>query len=106
MTESEFATLSVDVIDRIEESLDACGIDVDLDRKGDGLLEIALENGSRIVINTQAPMKQIWVAAKSGGFHFASADGVAWLDTRSGEPLFDLLSRVVGEQAGTAVSLG
>jgi CyaY protein len=105
MTESEFASLSVGVIDRIEEALDACGIDIDLDRKGDGLLEIELSNGSRIVINTQAPMKQIWVAAKSGGFHFASNDRADWFDTRTGEPLYALLSRVVSEQAGIEVAL-
>ena len=103
MTESEFATISVDTIDRIEEAIDAAGIDADLDRKGDGLLEIDLPGG-RIVVNTQAPMRQIWVAAKSGGFHFTGDTG-AWLDTRSGEPLMALLSRVVSQQVGSQVHL-
>lgn len=104
MTETEFVTLSVGVIDRIEESLEAAGIDVDLERKGNGLLEIEFENGSKIIVNTQAPMRQIWVAAKSGGFHFAESAG-QWRDTRTGEALMNLLSRVAGEQAGSQLHL-
>ena len=67
MTETEFMAVSQQVIDSIEEAFDASGIDVDLERKGDGILEIEFENGSKIVINSQTPMRQIWVAAKSGG---------------------------------------
>ena len=104
MTETEFATRSVGVIDHIEESLEAAGIDVDLERKGDGLLEIEFANGSKIVVNTQTPMRQIWVAAKSGGFHFAESAG-KWLDTRTGEALMILLSRVASEQAGSQLRL-
>ena len=104
MTETEFATRSAGVIDHIEESLDTAGIDVDLERKGDGLLEIEFANGSKIVVNTQTPMRQIWVAAKSGGFHFAESAG-QWLDTRSGEALMILLSRVASEQAGSQLRL-
>ena len=47
-------------------------------------------------------MRQIWVAAKSGGFHFA-LHGMAWTDTRSGEPLQALLTRVTAEQSGQTV---
>lgn len=102
MTETEFMAVSQQVIDSIEEAFDASGIDVDLERKGDGILEIEFENGSKIVINSQTPMRQIWVAAKSGGFHFAR-HGMAWTDTRSGEPLQALLTRVTAEQSGQTV---
>ena len=102
MTETEFMAVSQQVIDSIEEAFDASGIDVDLERKGDGILEIEFENGSKIVINSQTPMRQIWVAAKSGGFHFA-LHGMAWTDTRSGEPLQALLTRVTAEQSGQTV---
>lgn len=105
MTDSEFAILAAALLDRIEEAFDASGVDVDLDRKGDGILEIGFDDDSRIVVNAQAPMRQMWVAARSGGFHFACADG-RWADTRSGEELPRLLSRVAGEQAGEAVELG
>jgi len=104
MTESEFSTVGCAVLDRIEEAIEAADIDADLERKSEGLLEIELANQSRVVVNMQAPMQQIWVAAKSGGFHFAAAPA-GWRDTRSGEDLFDLLSRVVSEQSGIPVRL-
>jgi len=105
MTESEFLTHSAALLTRIEEAVDATGIDADIERKSDGILELEFDNGSKIVVNSQAPMRQIWVAAKSGGFHFESKEG-AWRDTRSGDALFDTLSRVISEQSGTPVRLG
>lgn len=103
MTETEFMAVSQKVIDGIEAAFDAAGIDVDLERKGDGILEIEFESGSKIVINSQTPMRQIWVAARSGGFHFAQ-HGAVWMDTRSGERLQALLARVTAEQSGQTVS--
>jgi len=105
MTETEFLTAAGAVLSRIEEAVEATGVDADIERKGDGILELEFDNGSKIVINSQTPMRQIWVAARSGGFHFESKDG-AWRDTRSGEALFDTLSKVVSEQSGEAVRLG
>jgi CyaY protein len=103
MTETEFMAVSQKVIDGIEAAFDTADIDVDLERKGDGILEIEFESGSKIVINSQTPMRQIWVAARSGGFHFAQ-HGTEWTDTRSGERLQTLLARVTAEQSGQAVS--
>lgn len=102
MTETEFMALSRQVLDAVEEAFDAADIDVDLERKGDGILEIGFASGSKIVINSQTPMRQIWVAARSGGFHFAQ-QGNDWTDTRSGERLQALLARVTAEQSGAAV---
>jgi CyaY protein len=109
MTESEFLALSSALLARIEEVVesvgDAAGLDIDIERKGDGILELEFENGSKVIVNSQTPMRQIWVAARSGGFHFESKpDG--WRDTRSGEALFDTLSRVLSEQSGVLVRLG
>jgi len=102
MTETEFMALSREVLDGIEEAFDASGIDLDLERKGDGILEVEFEGGSKLVINSQTPMRQIWVAARSGGFHFAQ-QGANWIDTRSGERLQTLLTRVTAEQSGATV---
>jgi CyaY protein len=68
-----------------------------------GVLEITCIDQSKIIINRHAPTQEIWVAAKSGGYHFRWANGV-WLDTRSGERLSDAISRVVFEQTGQRVS--
>jgi CyaY protein len=108
MTETEFLTLSAAVLSHIEEAVehagDAAGFDADIERKSDGVLELGFDNGSKVVVNSQAPMRQIWIAAKSGGFHFEAKDG-GWRDTRSGEDLYATLSRVVSEQSGLPVLL-
>ena len=104
MTESEFAIASGELLSRIEEAIDAVDLDIDFERKGDGVLEIEFADRSRVIVNAQAPMRQIWVAAKSGGFHFEFGGG--WRDTRTGESLMVLLARVISEQARVAVDLG
>lgn len=102
MTETEFATSASAVLTQIEEQLDGFDIDTDFERKGDGILEIEFDNGSKIIVNLQAPMQEIWVAAKSGGYHF-KFDGNAWRDTRAGTELFAALSEYASQQAGAAV---
>ena len=104
MNESEFLQTARSVLNRIEEALDASGLDADVERKSDGVLDLEFENTTHIVINLQAPMQQIWIAAKSGGFHFELREG-AWRDTRSGDEFFAALSRLVSAQSGTGVVL-
>lgn len=73
-------------------------IDIDAQRTG-GLLEMSLPDGSHLVVNTQPPLHEIWLAARSGGFHFRHADG-RWLDTKSGREFYDVISACASEQAG------
>ncbi len=68
-------------------------------------MELEFENGSKIIINSQAPMQELWVAARSGGFHYRR-DGERWVDTRSGSELYAALSGYVSEQAQVALKLG
>lgn len=105
MNESEFLRIGTAVLDHIEEALDASGADVDFERKGDGVLDLEFANGTHIVINLQAPMQQIWIAAKAGGFHFA-LDGHRWRDTRSGEEFFAVLSAHASQQGDGQIVLG
>lgn len=102
MTDSEFATLSEGVLDRIESAFESSGLDLDIERKGGGILELDLPGLGVVVVNSQAPMRQIWVASRSGAHHFAMRED-DWTDTRSGERLFDLLGRLTGENCGQAV---
>lgn len=88
----------------LESALAAAGVDADLESKPGGILEIEFDNGSKIIINRHQAAREIWVAARAGGFHFKPQDG-AWLNTRDGEALSVLLSRVVSEQAGAPVRL-
>ncbi len=103
MDESEFLTLAERTLDAIESAVEACGADVEATRAGN-VLTLELHDGSRIVINSQTPMRQIWVAARSGGFHFGRA-GDQWRDTRDQTELFAALSRLVSAQGGQAVVL-
>ena len=108
MNESEFGALSEAVLDAIERALeravDAGRLDIDFERKDGGVLELEFTGGSRMVINRHGAAREIWVAAKSGGFHFHH-DAGRWLDTRAGDELFAALSRLVSAQSGSAVIL-
>lgn len=103
MTETEFLQRADQVLDAIERAVDATGADVECSRSGN-VLTLELADGSRIVVNSQAPMQQMWVAARSGAFHYAWRDG-AWLDTRDGSELYAALSRLVSAQGGEPVVL-
>jgi CyaY protein len=104
MTDSEFEALADAVLYRIEQAIEASELDVDLQSKAGGMLEIEFDNGSKMVINRHGAAREIWVAAKSGGFHFRW-DGSAWRDTRDGSELFAALSRLVSAQGGQGVVL-
>lgn len=104
MNDAEFATLSGAALDRIEQQLEASGADLDFDLAAGGVLEIEFADGSKIIVNRHAVAQEIWVAAKSGGFHFRH-DGEVWRDTRDGEELMVKLSRLATAQAGEAVQL-
>ena len=77
-------------------------VDIDSSRTG-GLLELTLPDHSKIILNTQPPLQEMWLAARSGGFHFKYAGG-QWLDTRDGSEFLASLSRCASEQAGRALA--
>lgn len=105
MTETEFATLSGLALEKIEHGLEASGADLDFELAAGGVLEIEFSDGSKIIVNRHAVAQEIWVAAKSGGFHFRY-DGSRWCDSRDGEELMDKLSHLVSAQAAVPVVLG
>ncbi|OUM03160.1 iron donor protein CyaY [Variovorax sp. JS1663] len=81
--------------DRINDTTDA---DIDNQRVG-GMITISFRNGSQLIVNLQKPLHEIWLAARSGGYHYRH-DGQAWVDTKSGEELFGQLSREASAQSG------
>ncbi len=106
-TDSEFMAATDHVLAAIGAALDAAlaDSDVDLDwNLNDGILEIECEDGSKLIVNRHLPNREIWVAAKSGGFHFSPRDGT-WRDTRSGSSLAAALTELLRSQAGLAVAL-
>ena len=104
MNEAEFALLAERALQQVERALDSSGVDADIELKEGGVLELAFDDGSKMVIKRHAAAREIWVAARSGGFHFRW-DGAAWRDTRDGSELFAALSRIVSAQGGKAVIL-
>ena len=101
--ESEFHQRVDGILRDIESALEAVDTDIDTETNG-GILTLEFANGSKVIINRQTPTRELWVAAKSGGFHFRF-DGAVWRDTRTNESLETLLSRVITEQSGVVMSI-
>jgi CyaY protein len=104
MNETEFEALAERALARIEAALEASGVDADLELKPGGVLEVEFTDGSKMIVNRHGAAREIWVAARAGGFHFRW-DGSAWRDTRDGAELFAALSRLVSGQSGQPVLL-
>lgn len=107
LSDTEFITAADATLTTIGEALDAAlaGSDVDLDWSlNDGILEIECEDGSKLILNRHVPNRELWVAARSGGFHFR-AQGGRWRDTRSGDEIGSALEGLFATQAGLKVRL-
>jgi CyaY protein len=79
-------------------------VDVECKRSGNVLEIEFIDNGSKIIVNTQAAVHELWVAARAGGYHYKQVDGL-WRNTRDGSELFAALSELVSAQGGTTVQL-
>jgi len=108
MTESEFLDLADATLNAIEGALEAAcdegELDVECTRSGNVLEIECIDDGSKIIVNSQAPMQELWIAARSGGFHY-KYDGQHWRNTRDGSEMAAALSTVVSTQAGVPVQL-
>ena len=107
LTDTEFIAAADAVLVTIGEALDRALADSDLDvdwSLNDGILEIECEDGSKLIVNRHVPNRELWVAARSGGFHFRARGG-KWCDTRSGAELGASLTGLFASQAGIKVDL-
>jgi CyaY protein len=100
MTESEFTKLADDIFARIENALDTNDLDYNFNGP---VLEIEFDDGSQIIINRHTPNQEIWLAAKSGGFHYSLQDG-QWVSKRDGSELFGKLSELVRMGCGGSIT--
>jgi CyaY protein len=104
LTDLEYDAATSKVFAAIEATVDRWlqqdVIDIDTQRTG-GLLELTVPRGGKIVINTQPPLHELWLAGRSGGYHFKHNAG-RWID-RDGREFFDRLSECASEQAGRAL---
>lgn len=108
MSEKEFLDQAEATLNAIEQAMDRLNdedvIDVECKRSGNVLEIEFLDNGTKIIINSQAPMKEMWVAARAGGYHYKRVEG-QWINTRDGSELFAALSALAGAQGGATVTL-
>ena len=105
MTDTEYQDHAESALRAIEMACDHINetSDVDLDnQRTGGMVTLTFANRSQIVVNLQKPLHEIWVAARSGGYHF-KWNGDAWTDTKGSGELFALMTRFASEQAGRPV---
>lgn len=103
LSEARFHDLVDLVQQKVEDAFDDCDLDVDLENSA-GVLTVRFENGSQLILSRQEPIRQLWVAARSGGFHFDyDAESQAWLCDSSDERLGEMLGRITLEQGGEAL---
>ncbi len=104
MDDKDFNALADETLARIEAALEASGADLDFELGAGGVLEIEFADDSKIIVNRHGVNREIWVAARAGGFHFRW-DGSAWRDTRDNAELLEKLSGLASQQAGESVDL-
>ena len=112
INDKQFNQLGAHLLQSIETALetadDVLDLDLDIERQGGNVINIRFRDQSVIVVNTQPPLHEIWVAAKAGGYHYRWAGTLAdplWLDTKTGRELLSDLSEFASAQAGQSLSI-
>lgn len=105
MNETEFNQAADATLLAIEEAVEALQDEHDIDFETTaGILTLIFGNGSKVIINRQIATREIWVAARSGGFHLGRKND-DWFCNTTSENLATLLSRVCSEQSGETVKI-
>ncbi len=103
LSEARFHDLVDATQESVEDIFDDSGLDLDLENSA-GILTVRFANGSQLIISRQVPIRQLWVAARSGGFHFDyDSTSNRWICDTSDELLGEMLARITLEQAEEAV---
>ena len=69
LTEARFHDLVDATQQAVEDIFDDSDLDLDLENSA-GVLTVRFENGTQLIFSRQEPLRQLWLAARSGGFHF------------------------------------
>jgi CyaY protein len=94
MTDPEF-------LDHAESLLRA--LEQQCDRFNDHTDALTFSNRSQIIVNLQKPLHEVWLAARSGGYHYRF-DGQQWMDTKGQGEFWAQLSRDATAQAGVPLA--
>lgn len=105
MDETTFKKLSTDVIERVRKALDAQDPDVVEAVMEAEVLKIAFPRQTPFVLNTQRPVREVWLAADRQAWHFRY-DGAKWVDKKgTGAELFTTLGELVSRKVGATIVL-
>jgi CyaY protein len=105
MNDAEFHRLATETLRQIEHAIETCGVDIDFENVSD-ILTLEFTNGSKIIINKQGAAHQLWVAARSGGFHYRyDTASHTWRNEQNQTEMMTELTRLVSAQAGEPVNL-
>lgn len=103
MDENQYHSLLDTLMLTLEECIDGQGLDIDYETQG-GVMTLICDNGSQVILTRQTPLKQLWLAAKSGGYHFVFDETEqAWLLEGGSESFTDMLNRCLSEQSGETI---
>ncbi|MEO9943868.1 MAG: iron donor protein CyaY [Paraglaciecola sp.] len=103
MNDSQYHQMTDDLLIDIEEMLDECEVDIDYESAG-SILTMTFINGTKIIINKQPPLQQLWMATKFNGHHF-NFQNDQWIDERTGVEFWSFLDEAISKQAETTVNL-
>lgn len=103
MNDTQYNMMADDLLLALEEAIEDCGIDIDYEGVG-GMLTLTFKNSTKIIINKQAPLREIWVATKFNGHHF-HYDNEQWIDKRGGGEFWQFISSAVSTQAESTIKL-
>ena len=100
LSEARFHDLVDETQEKLEDIFDESDLDIDMENSA-GVLTVKFENGSQLIFSRQEPLRQLWLAAVSGGFHFDyDEESGKWVCEKSEELLGEMLERIVWERAG------
>jgi CyaY protein len=101
MDESHYLKLVGETFRKIEDAVENIDpSDIDFDSAGD-VMSLTMKNGVKCIVNTQRPVRQIWVAARANAWHFSWNDGTkTWQDDKGRGELFATLKAIAKEHAG------
>ena len=102
MNDSQYHQMVDDIFIELEERLDECEVDIDYESAG-GILTLIFVDQSKIILNKQAPLHQLWVATKFNGHHF-NYDQNQWIDERTGAEFWRFMNDAATKQAGQSVT--
>ncbi len=108
MNDSQYNLIADELLLAVEEAIEDSGVDIDYEGVG-GLLTLTFKNGTKIIINKQAPLHEIWVATKFNGHHFTYKKGddekEQWFDKRGGGEFWQFIAQAASTQADEEVLL-